>query len=1485
MNHLELTEVFWTDLKTQKWAEGMLHSPQGAINFEDLVWIDLWPLSQLAKLIYHRSRQTGFVTFVDLPAPVLKAGELNKPLCFLVESGFIGFALSVGAKVRYRHEVVDLHVVTNALTDASLEKLVPIGYYAKQYKDKIILPLTLIEEDKDIDRLRARIHDYVENFVQYYDKEIAEAAVVDTFFRELAENAVEHAKPPAFAMARVIRSIWDLAPVAVTHRRIQALRAKGKQPAARSFISRHDNEGFVELVVVDGGPGIHGTLSELDSVPVPDRTVPRIYRWAFRPEVSRLSEDDRLHRGKSPLTGLAECGNRLEQGNALMVIREAVGGCSIERSRRATAMRSISNLDVKELEDPPHLLTSGCNIQLFVAIQARAMAERIHQMVKGPPLGFRFISLLDGTRQPGGTIRNPALLAGRVVEGGNGAPGVCIVDVTGLAADKDTAWHLIRRLQEADIPRDMPTILAGVAPELAGVLFGQLGIFNKQQIEVRDAEAPGWLCLSPRGGVFIIGTDPAAAQSILTQLGNSTYTPATRAEYNYAVNDLRLCLSNRKWRFTTAQLIEAWRAGIGAWILQTALQAQTDSLLIPGATVLPNGNLVDPYLDVRRLLSLAWSKAALVRAIELVLAHEQPRLIVSYSTGVRQICAEIVRRRNINVVHVDLPQPVSTTARRAALSQFKKQRAVIIGDAVFGGGTATRIVRGCLAASLEVTAFVACLDSHLEGVEPKLPVPLIPLVRYPFKSAAGPAVHSVDGFTLCVAPARSELPSPPIRSAEESIRLYGFLRQQKAYIAQHCTGPGGHHFSVEFDFRQFITASALNHLVVHLEKFARGVTTFVFTEESVIGSVATEIVAKLGLSSAAIHFAIASRRVNKEYVFADHDIARLRRVADKGGPVLFVDDAIHSGRVLKGIASLLTGCGIRSIRAWFILDNQPPGAVVPERVRCESRGTADLEVGALFRAFFPAYSSGATCPHCRIGRGLRASIRESTNILITQHLEHRIAQLAPNDVRSLVANPWRYAVSLEYQLTDRAGPLTLPPKVNSPEAYEMAIEELSQFEEGIAILAAEFPRASTEAGLSIARVLADHLAILDKLHLREKYLVDLWRKLDSLPGEHAAALLETCQLWPIDAMGENAERLVRLLMGSIVTADAGIAVLFGLLQRLKDAGIPADIDRARAEFAAVEIETKETVRFGLVAVMAEALALPGRKEYRLADAIILLGRRLKYHRLPHHRVLEDIGQLVGSLRATTVEWILGLNPDPESITYMAIMICLGDIERAIGDLVALGQLKSDDPAVDQVRRRISSVLRFRSRLRQAYFNPSKQNDPALLVEDIRQSLEAVGVLLRSTDPAEGCLALREVINAHFISPATHFQPLLLKWFAEARNPAINVRTNVNPPLADAMPILADSSVLDSMVRSIVSNIRVHNEGKVFVDVDLEWSRVNDERLRLVIRNPTDNPEAAAMAREGRDFRSLALELRKYRGDYAGTVKSGVFETVLEFHSF
>lgn len=322
---------------------------------------------------------TIHLPFTEKPLP---PGEKLKPLCFLADIGFLALFVRWGGTCIVDQMALPLEVAedtASGLTEASLQHLEKLGYRRKAYKDHILLPLSIIQTKQDVENLKQAMEEYVSSWLKYYEHEIAEGNFIEVFYKELAENTVEHAEgASAFVCARLLRSVWDMAEE--QRKIIFRRRGEGKLKAMEYFLNKYENEGFLELVVVDNGPGIVGTL------PLPEIEAGKkggIYRYAMRPHTSRYDLSTRLGRDKNPLTGLGQCSSCLERLPGVLMFREMGGGAYCFRDEKQDRPEMV-NLTFTQMESYEGERTQGCNIQLAIAIPALStLPDKAEKQAKG----------------------------------------------------------------------------------------------------------------------------------------------------------------------------------------------------------------------------------------------------------------------------------------------------------------------------------------------------------------------------------------------------------------------------------------------------------------------------------------------------------------------------------------------------------------------------------------------------------------------------------------------------------------------------------------------------------------------------------------------------------------------------------------------------------------------------------------------------------------------------------------------------------------------------------------------------------------------------------------------------------------------------------------------------------------------------------------------------------------------------------------------
>lgn len=1484
-----LSEKDWFHPTCLKWQQE-LASRRGPVKveFTDLEWIDLWPLCQLVKVLHARLAHDGLPVRIELPMwsrSDRQINRANRPLCFLVDIGFVALAHSWGASVRIganQQKLVPSDDTTCGLAQENLEQLRIHGYWSRDYKDKIMLPLRMVSSHLAVDTLREHLSRYVSNYLKYYEREIAEANLIDTFFRELTENTVEHSdKSAAFVAARLIRSVWDMGDT-TKRQQILAARLRGKLEPMRRFIKSHEDDGFVELVVVDSGKGIKGTLEGL--APPDQRVAPEIYRFAMRSDVSQTSEEARLRSGKSPLTGLGECANRLEHAPAVLVIREASSGCVVAADRgvpgRGPALR-FKNLPPRAGER-----TIGCNIQLAIAIKARSNRGTRLELKESDdsPMGYAVLS--DSFEPQMNTVRSETELTGVVIVGEGRRQG-WIVDLTAVPGDKDSAWHVAHRLMRDDLLEVRPIILVGVEQAMSTHLAGALQHLRQSEPGLAD-DTRGWLTVNAQREWAFVGGDPQLAAYVLEGIARRWFAGSPHEYFKMAVHQLRLCDSRGLPTVQFGGVFSAWRRGIGAWVIKQAANRQ--GIVREDWVALPNGTVVSNYLDIGRLLREEWSRRALLNCAEVAVLGVSPRVIVTYSSGGRQFCSQLLRLIAGDIAHLELSDPYSPAGGISGVAQFAGQPTLVIGDATFTGRHAARIVRGCDALGLDVRNFVAILDSHPSGSEtPNVSVPFKSLLRYPFEELDGQRVAAsrIDPYTLSVRPVSAVAKAQVFRTETQGAEFYNFAAQQKAILAGHSVNASGRHFVVSVDVRQFVRPDALNYLIQKLAPFTRKCAAIVFPEESVIGTVAHQVARKLGIPADRVVPAIPSKRISREYAFTTEGEAALHATASAKGTLLFLDDATHSGRVLSRVAAAVAAQGIEKIQAWFVINNAPPGNVAVGTIVESGGRPTTINSSWMLRSFFPVYASAARCPYCRIGQELKQAMMPNAHVLLSNYSKQRLDDLTPVNSRTAVLDPWRRHLTMQpIRVPETAVQTGLPDVVRSSETLEVCLLELSQFEEGILALTEQFrSRVMVGHEALLAMILGTHIPTLDKLGVRSEFVRTFWAVVAEASGDNGARVLETALLWPADVLVDEAPMLTDLLKADLVTSDAGAATLFSVLRKAMSVDarsrelVERHLAKVRLDFPA------KAQRRGIAIPIIGALLEHSSQSESLRWALLRLAQRVLVHREPHHRILDQIGSLAATLDVKHVDAILGVQSDALAAEYMSMMMGLGDIERALSTLIDLGEL-SGGGTTGRLQDAIRSLLDNRSTLRQLHLS-GKRDGAAKTIElcdSIRSRLLEIDILLRSPDPQERASEIFVLLEERLLDPVTRIlEPIERALDAvEVVQRAERKERNGN---VEWPRVLADPVFVALLVKGIRDNVQKHStKGEMFIRVTVTHELRGSDRWVVIITNPTHDKDAAEKFADGRDRRSLALELSKYGGECRGYLAGGVFHTEISLQA-
>ena len=238
------------------------------------------------------------------------------------------------------------------------------------------------------------------------------------------------------------------------------------------------------------------------------------------------------------------------------------------------------------------------------------------------------------------------------------------------------------------------------------------------------------------------------------------------------------------------------------------------------------------------------------------------------------------------------------------------------------------------------------------------------------------------------------------------------------------------------------------------------------------------------------------------------------------------------------------------------------------------------------------------------------ALDSDTSAVIVDYVKKRLSELHASEFRSIVLHPWRYVTKEPIPLPVTDLSIGIPVAVRSAEACELALAELSQFEEGIRALADAFANnALPEYNVQIARLLSMHLSTLDKLNMRGTFLTAFRAALQTALGETASFLLETALLWPAEVLGQEAAALAELVTKNAVNSDPGAAVFYCLFKRALSTATDADRIKIEDTFHTIRRQLPVgEVKRGVVLPLIGSLQGSTDIWYKYRSSLLLLAR-------------------------------------------------------------------------------------------------------------------------------------------------------------------------------------------------------------------------------------------------------------------------------------
>ncbi len=1294
-----MTELSWGEEDCSHLQEHLLHG-DGPVDLDlsTVTWFDLWPVVQLCKLIHmFRSRCQADVR-IRLP---ISSGTRSKPLCFLVDIGFVAFALRRGSRICVPR-LADLSTGlsdedASGLNEETRGLLGIYGYEAKEYKDRILLPITEVTTQREVDDLQKRLSRYLEGISRYYDYDtcLIDGCLPDTFFRELAENSIEHSEGAlAITTARLIRSTYDIQRSRPGN---DLYRLAGKREPLRRFMEQHRDDGYIEMHVADLGSGIQGTL------PVPAAALTsrarNCYEYAFEPYTSRHGDEYRLERGKSRLTGLGACAFALQRLHAFCCVRE----CNQVWDIRAGTGRSgeMLPLEFTSIAEPDSTNFQGCNLQLVLAIEPqsrRGSALSVTLPVSSKPF---FYVRAEEVGPSGGLLP----LCKQTASLPMGFAGI-LVDIGDLPVQKDTASGLLRDLAAVQETTATPLVLVRVPESMVVRLFDALALDPPRDCDPA-VKSGGWLALSKRLRAYCLSSEadlaPAFAEAFAHGRAPRIDKEASRRlQRRFGLLDL-----SGQLVFSPQDILLACDAAANAELLRIMKDGARHLLYEGIALRLPGGGLINRYLDLHEMLRETRILALLGDGLERWLRLLQPDLLVTYSACSRALAQSVALDRPDLPSQMDLPDaytPVSQVLKAGALVGRK---VVLLADGVHSGTQMHKVLNGCRAAGADVRGVVAILDTSVKQQWMEdLRAPGIALVRFPAEDLprGTSPTHSLDPFTLSVLPVEVETAEPALRSRVNGLQVYNLLGRYKALLEGHYRNPNGHHFVLAIDYRRLLGPEISRDFIAQIALEVQQVDAIVVPEDSAVAAVAPQLAAKLNVVSKSIIYAVLCNRQEPVFSVGSRDARTLERIGAKGGSVVFIDDAVRHGSVLRAMIKLLASHRILRVEVFSLVDNRPPGAALARAFTLDGRDDITIAKHGLHRVFLPVWRTSTECPWCRISTSLEAAATECPQPVLISDLRGRIRQISPVDYRELRLAPWQLGQRGETISGMTDATLGIPEHVEQREVVYLAFLEMTNTDCGLRTLVEIFDTPlGDEYAVFLARILADCWAGLCRLGLDSDYPMVFLGALKRAKPSTVGGLLETVLIWPIEAILQYLPKLLEAMSRDTWTEDGAISSLYAVIAH----ALRYSTEESRHYIgdciqsivkATRPVERKEPQVTALAAMVSRRIDPSSEVPW----AIGIMARRLLFHRKEHHRLTESLGRLASTssdLASTDVALrILNLTPADESIDNLAAMISLGELEDAVQILLRNRELKST-PAIDELHDAIMMFFEHRATVR------------------------------------------------------------------------------------------------------------------------------------------------------------------------------------------
>jgi len=1458
------------------------------IDLSSVTWFDLWPVTEFAKILRRRARAKLPPTTIQLPdwrAITNERTPQYKPLCFLVDIGLVSNATELGCRIAVGKTVVSLEVdsrTQSGLSERSLSRLEEFGYQRREYKDRIVLPLTVVRSGSQVEELRVRLWNFVKDSLPFYATELSDGAFIDTFFREIAENAIEHSQVgEAIVAARLVRSVADLPPD--RRRQVAAVRNQGKCWPFLEFLKRYGDCGFLELLVVDDGVGIRRSLGEAYQLRDPND----IYRLAFDPEGSRYSSEERNSLGKSPLTGLGACVYNLSEIRAHLAFREGTEEILVFPSLTEPGESAV-DFEVKRSgrRDP----YKGCNAQFMMALEPRGEAGARPKIDLGVRATGSYVAVNpDWTAPPlrlSSGLRVPR--RGRdSTEGSAGSTDFFLLDATNTSSDKDTVWHLAQSVVRHSHLRRRPVLVVGASRSLRGRLW-EVARLVRERPKSPTSTPFAFVALSPSLHWFCISSE--SPLSLLAIGALEREGEAFGADVILRLRDsLHIVDDSGRLRFRPSEVVATWLQGLRAKLESALTSSGSVPIVLDDPVLLPGGARVRNYFDISTWLDNPEVDATLAVFLAQVISASEADVVVSYSATVRSLLTEAFSLLDGKPARLDLPDPFATAGELEDLKRHPGKRAILIADAVFRGNQVRRVVKVAEFHGLTVETIAALVDSRPAESRLETSPAVVSAVSHVLRQedVDGSESLAVDPFTLCVEP-RAPRQTVRWRTSASAADFYGTFQRHKALVFGHFASRHGYHLSAGLDLRQLLTRSVRQHIVDRLAEVLPADALCVAVEGAVIESLLRSLHETHGHISAVPIRAIPAREGISRFAIAHRDQQAIAEALASAGEIVVADDAYTSGRLLRDVGPTLLRLGATSLNFVCLVDNSSPFGAAPVRIADSMGRAASVDMNALFRTWSPVFESARDCPSCRMRRQLEDASSNSSNALLSAYLSSRADALGAVSLEQLMLGPERCRFIGRIEVAPAENEGSVPERVETAEALQWAVAEQVRSLSGVEWLAGLLERSEEpqqkEAILYWLSLAFPWLWRSGRVEaLREFAVEEILRR----TGEGASSILEMLLVWPIETIEDALEELAKHPKASLWVSDSGLALVHSLLNRLEREGGGAAASRVRKKLAATvgTLEDGTPEKEGILAVTSASQPSNGATA-AVAWAWKILANRLLVQRSPHHRILVDELSKLGKMRLALVEVALGDLTADQGTSYLAVMLQLADVLRALRILVRENQLFEVSEAT-RISDSIERILQLRAAVRQARRASSGHSSLVATAEEVGEMaaiFQALHEALRADLPPalEGPVVteLRGRVLQAEREVFRRVQKTVQDWLEKSGLAGLSVDEDAALALSKCH-VLADHSCIAEIAQSIGQNVStwgLARTRRTLFEVAELLCAVADTEVTITVRNRTDGELDERGFAEGADALHLNQQLARYGGSYSGRVEEGYFVT-------